>query len=51
MEQTNAFELLGATPSDSIEALQELLDEKELLSDDIATVQSAYADLTNPKSV
>lgn len=49
MEQTNAFELLGATPSDSIETLQELLDEKELLSDDIATVQSAYADLTNPK--
>ena len=49
MEQTNAFELLGATPSDSIETLQELLDEKELLSDDIAAVQSAYADLTNPK--
>lgn len=49
MEQTNAFELLGATPSNSIETLQELLDEKELLSDDIAAVQSAYADLTNPK--
>lgn len=49
MEQTNAFELLGATPSDSIETLQELLDEKELLSDDVAAVQSAYADLTNPK--
>ncbi len=49
MEQTNAFELLGATPSDNVETLQELLDEKELLSDDIAAVQSAYADLTNPK--
>ena len=49
MEQTNAFELLGATPSDTIETLQELLDEKELLSDDVAAVQSAYADLTNPK--
>lgn len=49
MEQTNAFELLGATPSDSIETLQELLDEKELLSDDVTAVQSAYADLTNPK--
>ena len=49
MEQTNAFELLGATPSDSIETLQELLDEKELLSDDVTSVQSAYADLTNPK--
>ena len=49
MEQTNAFEVLGATPSDNIESLQELLDEKELLSDDVAAVQSAYADLTNPK--
>ena len=49
MEQTNAFELLGATPSDSIETLQELLDEKELLSDDVTAVQSAYTDLTNPK--
>ena len=49
MEQTNAFDLLGATPSDSIETLQELLEEKELLSDDVATIQSAYADLTNPK--
>ena len=49
MEQTNAFKLLGATPSDSIETLQELLDEKELLSDDVTSVQSAYADLTNPK--
>ena len=49
MEQTNAFELLGATPSDSIETLQELLDEKELLSDDVTAVQSAYTDLINPK--
>ena len=45
----NAFTILGAEPTDSAERLQELLDEKELLLDDVSEVQSAYADLTNPK--
>lgn len=45
----NAFNILGAEPTDNAERLQELLDEKELLLDDTSEVQSAYADLTNPK--
>lgn len=45
----NAFTILGAEPTDTAERLQELLDEKELLLDDISEVQAAYADLTNPK--
>lgn len=45
----NAFTILGAEPTDNAERLQELLDEKELLLDDISEVQSAYVDLTNPK--
>lgn len=46
---TNAFTILGAEPSDNAERLQELLEEKELLLDDMGEVQMAYADLTNPK--
>lgn len=50
MERINAFDLLGATPNDSIETLQQLLDDKELLSDNIDAVQSAYRDLISPKN-
>ena len=49
MQQSNAFEVLGVVPSDSVDVLQEKLEEKELLSDDVTVVQQAYADLTNPK--
>lgn len=49
MEQTNAFNILGATPDDSIETLQELLEEKELMVDDSEPLHSAFSDLTNPK--
>ncbi len=45
----DAFSILGATPTDSSERLQELLEEKELLSDDTSEVQEAYSDLTNLK--
>lgn len=45
----DAFTILGGVPTDSNERLQELLEEKELLSDDIGEAQVAYADLTNPK--
>lgn len=45
----NAFDILGAEPSDNAERLQELLDEKELLLDNSSEAQAAYADLTNPK--
>lgn len=49
MSQINAFEILGATPSDDLDRLQELLDEKELLSEDPSAAQNAYGELTNPK--
>lgn len=49
MQQINAFEILGSTPSDNLERLQELLDEKELLSEDPSAAQNAYSELTNPK--
>ncbi len=45
----NAFDVLGAKITDSADRLQELLDEKELLSDDVSEVQASYAELTNPK--
>ena len=45
----DAFLILGAKPTDSVERLNELLEDKELLLDDISAVQSAYADLTNSK--
>jgi hypothetical protein len=45
----NAFTILGAQPTDDIEKLKELLDEKELLSDDATEAQGAYSDLVNPK--
>lgn len=49
MQMIDAFYVLGATPTDSNERLQELLEEKELLSDDTSEAQAAYADLTNLK--
>lgn len=49
MQIIDAFSVLGATPTDSNERLQELLEEKELISDDMCEARSAYADLTNPK--
>lgn len=45
----NAFTILGAKPTDSAERLQELLEEKGLLWDDLNEVQDAYADLVNPQ--
>ena len=45
----NAFTVLGATPYDDIERLNELLEEKQLISDDDIEVQEAYTELTNPK--
>lgn len=49
MELNNAFDVLGANPTDNAEKLQEYLEEKELLLDDMSTVQAAYVTLTNPK--
>ncbi len=49
MVRTNAFEILGASPADNLEKLKDLLDEKELLSDDSADIQNAYSELTNPR--
>ena len=45
----NAFAVLGATPFDNAERLEELLEEKELISDDDAEAQAAYTELSNPK--
>ena len=45
----DAFSVLGGAPTDSNERLQELLEEKELLTDDASEAQSAYLDLTNSK--
>ncbi len=45
----DAFSVLGGAPTDSNERLQELLEEKELLTDDASEAQAAYADLTNLK--
>lgn len=49
MVRTNAFEILGASPTDNLEKIKDLLDEKELLSDDSADIQNAYSELTNPR--
>ena len=45
----NAFEILGATPSDSVERLKELFEEKQLFSDDDKEIELAYTELTNLK--
>lgn len=45
----NAFAVLGATPFDNAERLEELLEEKELISDDDTEAQAAYTELSNPK--
>lgn len=45
----NAFAVLGATPFDDAERLEELLEEKELISDDDTEAQAAYTELSNPK--
>lgn len=45
----NAFDVLGATPFDDAERLEELLEEKELISDDDTEAQAAYTELSNPK--
>ena len=45
----NAFAVLGATPFDNAERLEELLEEKELISDDDIEAQAAYTELSNPK--
>ena len=45
----NAFAVLGATPFDDAERLEELLEEKELISDDDTEAQTAYTELSNPK--
>lgn len=45
----NAFTVLGATPFDNAERLEELLEEKELISDDDTEAQAAYTELSNPK--
>lgn len=45
----NAFTVLGATPYDNIECLSELLEEKQLISDNDLEIQEAYMELTNPK--
>lgn len=45
----NAFEILGATPNDDNERLQELFEEQQLLADDVTEIELAYAELSNPK--
>ena len=45
----NAFEILGATPNDDNERLQELFEEQQLLADDTTEIELAYAELSNPK--
>lgn len=45
----NAFKILGATPQDDRNKLQELYEEKQLLSDDDELVNTAYSELTNLK--
>lgn len=45
----NAFAVLGATPFDDAERLEELFEEKELISDDDTEAQAAYTELSNPK--
>ena len=45
----NAFEILGATPNDENERLQELFEEQQLLADDTTEIELAYAELSNPK--
>lgn len=45
----NAFEILGASPTDNLEKLQELLEEKELLTDDTIDFQTVFVELTNPQ--
>lgn len=45
----NAFEILGATPSDNGERIKELFEDKQLLLDDAQELNDAYAALTNPK--
>lgn len=49
MELTNAFDLLGAMPSDDDDRLQELLDDKELLVEDTISIKNAYLELKNPQ--
>lgn len=49
MELTNAFDLLGAMPSDDDDRLQELLDDKELLVEDTTSIKNAYLELKNPQ--
>lgn len=45
----NAFEVLGAKPSDNVVRLEELLEEKELIADDDMPIQEAYHILVNPR--
>lgn len=45
----NAFLILGATPNDDNERLQELFEGQQLLSDDTEEIESAYSEVSNPK--
>ena len=45
----DAFKLLGATPLDNAEKLQELFENKQLFVDDDKEINLAYSELTNLK--
>ncbi len=49
MLMKNAFEILGATPNDNSERLQELYEEQQLFADDTTEIETAYSELANPK--